>query len=216
VWDSVWASVYGQHDAGWLAFYKYFQEACSLEEQTQKIGGLWLLAQSAGWALPHQNICWVSERHNILHRDDRGRLHDVSGPAVAFPDGWAIYSWHGIRVPAWCIEQKDKINKETILAEDNTEVRRSMMEIIGWDKTMRLFGGNVIHKDECLGLPRELREIELKGERVRILRMTNGTVENGARRQFVEGVPLTVNTCHDAVAWQYGLPPSIYQEGVRT
>lgn len=214
--DSVWASVYGQHDSNWLAFYKYFQEVCSLTDQTNKLGGLWLLAQSAGWAIPYQNICWVSERHNILVRDNIGRLHDTNGPAVAFPDGWAIYAWHGIHVPSWCIEEKQKINKETILAEDNTEIRRAMCEIIGWAKAMEMFGGKVIHKDECLGLPRELREIDLKGVKVRLLRMTNGTIENGERRQFIEGIPNNINTCHDAVAWQCGLPAKIYNEGVRT
>ena len=216
VWDSVRESVYGQHDAGWLSFYHYFHDVVSLQEQTKKLGGLWLLAQSAGWALPHKNICWVSERHNILRRDDRGRLHDASGPAVAFPDGWKIYAWHGIRVPAWCIEDQTKITKETILAEGNTEIRRAMCEIVGWPRALEMLGGKTIHTDECLGLPRKLIELDLKGERVRLLLMTNGTIENGERRQFVEGVPATINTCHEAVAWQCGVPAKFHREGVRT
>ena len=99
VWDSVGDSVYGQHDAAWLAFYKYFHDEVGLTEQTEKLSGLWMLAKSAGWALPHQNICWVSERHNILERDERGRLHSMSGPACAYPDGWGIYAVHGVPRP---------------------------------------------------------------------------------------------------------------------
>jgi hypothetical protein len=46
--------------------------------------------------------------------------------------------------------------------------------------------------------------------------MVNGTIENGERRAFIEGVPPTINTCHDAVAWQCGLSAKIYNEGART
>lgn len=97
--DAVSYNVYRSSNAGWLAFHRYFRDVVGLVEETDKLSGLWELAQSAGWALPHQNICWVSERPNILHRDDRGRLHCDTGPAVAYPDGWAIYAAHGVRVP---------------------------------------------------------------------------------------------------------------------
>ena len=63
---SVFESVYGAHEARWLAFYRYLYEVTGLVDQTSKLSGLWELAHSAGWALPHENICWVSERHHIL------------------------------------------------------------------------------------------------------------------------------------------------------
>jgi hypothetical protein len=44
-------------------------------------------------------------------------------------------------------------------------------------------------------LPRQLFEIDLKGEPVRVLRVVNGTVEaDGRQRQFHLGVPLVCNT----------------------
>ena len=82
VGDSVGASVYGQHDAGWLAFYDYFRLACSMDEQVQRLSGLCEIAQAANWWLPHQYTCWVSERHNILNRDGDGLLHSDDGPAL--------------------------------------------------------------------------------------------------------------------------------------
>jgi hypothetical protein len=137
--DSVWASVrasvsdsvYGQHDASWLAFYKYFHDECGLTAQTDKLKGLWMLAKSAGWAIPHENICWVSERHNILERDERGRLHSISGPACAYPDGWGIYAVHGVLVPAGIIEDRASITVTRIEAEANSEVRRVMIDLYG-------------------------------------------------------------------------------------
>ena len=126
---SVWDSVYGQHDASWLAFYKFFHDECKLIDETKKLEGLWLLAKSAGWTIPHENICWVSERHNILERDDRGRVHNLSGPACAYPDGWAIYAVHGVRVPADIIEDRSTITVARIEAETNAEVRRVMIDL---------------------------------------------------------------------------------------
>src|SRR4029077_18916000 len=99
----------GAHDAGWLAFYKFFHDECGLEAETEKLAGLWGLAVSAGWAIPHKNICWVSERHNVLLRDERGRLHSLGGPACAYPDGWAIYAVHGARVPEFVVERPQEI-----------------------------------------------------------------------------------------------------------
>src|SRR3990172_2259775 len=85
VWDSVRDSVYGQHDAHWLGYYDYMNVVLALKEQTAPLKGLWELALSAGWALPHEKICWVSERHSVLKRDELGRLHSDDTPAVQYP-----------------------------------------------------------------------------------------------------------------------------------
>jgi len=185
-------------------------------EDCKKLDGLFGLAQSCGWWWPFENAVILTERPCAMHRDAAGRLHNPDGLALAYPDGWGVYAWHGIRVREWCIEHKDRINKETILAEKNTEIRRAMCEIIGLPRAMEMLGGKLIHSDECLGLPRKLIELDLEGNRVRLLHMTNGTVENGARREFIEGVPSTIGTCHDAVAWQCGVPARIHNEGIRT
>lgn len=92
------------------------------------------LGESAGWFLPHKHICWVSERHNVLVRDNNGRLHCEDGPSVMYPDGWAIYAWHGVRVPSFVIETPEQITIDHIRSETNQEVRRVMIERMGWDR----------------------------------------------------------------------------------
>jgi hypothetical protein len=132
MWDGVWNclgnSLYGSHDVGWLAFYRSFHDVIGLTEQTEKLSGLWELAQSTGRALELQDIRWVSERHHILERDDRGWPHCLDGPAVAYPDGWAIYAVHGGRVPRHVVEEPGKIGVTSIGAERNAEVHRVMIE----------------------------------------------------------------------------------------
>ena len=155
VWDSVWDSVgdsvwdsgYGQHDANWVAFYDYFRDVCGLTKQTEPLEGMILLAQHAGWFLPHEKICWVSERHNILHRDMEGRLHCETGPALAYPDTFSIWAWHGTRVPQRIIEEPETLTVKEALAEENVEVRRVMLERMGWSKVVEQSELRVIHRD---------------------------------------------------------------------
>src|SRR3990167_9079377 len=143
VWASVWASVrdsvrdsvgdsgYGQHDANWLGFYDYFSNELKLEKQTEKLKGLWIIAQNANWWLPHENICWISERHNVCKLKN-GVIHCETGPAIAYPDGFEIYGLNGIRVPAWVVKTAEiDISIKQLLEVDNADIRREVLRKIG-------------------------------------------------------------------------------------
>ena len=142
--DSVSASVFGQHEADWLSFYDYFKQAAGLDEQTQRLAGLWKVAQSAGWWLPHQNICWISERHNVLHRNDRGQLHCEDGPALAYPDGFCIWSINGVRVDEQIVMRPETQCASHISGEQNAEVKRVRIERFGWTRYLREVKARVI------------------------------------------------------------------------
>ena len=217
VWDSVGASVgdsvYGQHDADWLAFYRYFFEVLGLQRQTKKLTGLWSLAEAAGWALPHKNICWVSERHHILQRDGRGRLHSLVGPACAFPDGWAIYAVNGVRVPAHWVENRDTLDPAEVLKAQNVEQRAAGAAIVGWPKMIsklkrRVIDGNPDTDIGALieltlpGLPEPGRFLQAKCPR-------NGTIVEGVPRiSDIDNLP--IETVIAAQAWRVGDPQSEY------
>jgi hypothetical protein len=132
VWDSVGASGYGQHDANWLAFYDYFKEVCGLVEQTKNITGHWMIALSANWYLPHKNICWISERHNKLFINERGRLHCENGMALTYPDGWGIYALNGIQMkPEYVLTPASELSPQTVLKEQSVDIRRELLRKIG-------------------------------------------------------------------------------------
>ena len=213
--DSVWDSVYSQHDASWLAFYRYFKEVLQLDDQTRKLAGLWELAQGAGWALPHANICWVSERHNVLVRDDRGRLSNLAGPACAYPDGWAIYAVHGVRVPADVIETAaDKFTRERILEEPNAEIRRVLIERVGHERFLSLTEAKPIHDDRC----GKLYRINLPNdEPIVLIEVVNSTPEpEGYFKHYFLRVPPQIATAREAVAWTFGMKAQEYLPGVET
>jgi hypothetical protein len=168
-------------------------------EETQKLTGLWLIARNAGWFLPHGKICWISERHNILRRDDRGRLHCENGPALSYPDGWNIYAVHGVRVPARIIEQPGSLTIAEIEKESNTEIRRVMIERYGPERFLFDSGAAEIHRD-AFGV---LFKKELPNdEPIVMVRVVNSTPEpdgtltrDEALRQFSPESPV----CHDGM-----------------
>ena len=215
VWDSVRDSVrdsvgdsgYGQHDANWLAFFQFFREECGLTAQTDKLVGHFEQAQSAGWYLPHQHICWVSERHHILACDERGRLHCETGPAVMYPDGWAIYAWHGVRVPMNVIEQREKTTVKDILQEQNTEVRRVMRNLYGNDRFMIDAGAKEVDHTPSHGAA--LLALHLPGDPVEIRMMRLTCPSTGS--VYFERVPPDVRTAMEGLSWRFNVKPAEYQ-----
>ena len=212
VGDSVWASVFGQHEAGWLAFYRYFRDECGLVDETSKLSGLWELAQSCGWIIPCKDICFVSERHTVCRLDERGLIHSETGPAIAYRDGFAVYGWHGTRIPANWIEQPESLTPQVALSQENSTLRIAAMQIIGWPKMIDLLDGKVIdrHPEGLIG-----------GELVEVAKAKFNPAEAGSlkflRAQCPRNgliafrVPDDIKTSHEAQAWKAGLPADIYK-----
>ena len=141
---SVYDCIYGQHEAGWLAFYDFMAKEFGQEENVKPLRGLMALARSCGWAAPYENIAYLSERHTTLKRDPQGRLHAVDGPAVAYPDGWSVYAVRGVRVPGEWITDKANLDPRRALTEPNIEQRAAIATILGWDKVMAQLTPRVI------------------------------------------------------------------------
>lgn len=193
--DSVSKSCYGQHDASWLAFYEYFKEVCGLVEETKVLSGLWKIAKNAGWWIPHEKVCWISERHNFIKIDEKGKLHNYDGPALTYPDGWAIYSFHGVRVPE---KYLGNVDAKEVLAEKNAEIRMAVMKKIGIQNLFNQLPHKIIDKKDDY----ELLGIDLgTGRYCEFLKMVNPTT----KETHVEGVEPGIETVTQALAWRAGL-----------
>ncbi len=214
VWASVGASVYGQHEAHWLAFCRFFKEHCGLSDQTHKLEGFWELAKSAGWAYPTKDICFVSERHTTLLRDDRGRLHSTTGPAIQYPDGWEIYAVHGVRVPEHIINKQSEITTAQIDDQQNTEIRRVMIDFYGQARYLQDSGAILVSKDRFGNLwKKDLSE----DEPIVIVEVKNSTPEpDGSIKDYFLRVPPDMSTPQEAIAWTFNLKKNEYHPLVET
>jgi hypothetical protein len=203
----------GKEGAPSIALISFFRHIAKLDIDYQNWQH-WENAAIASVRYMHPEFCIVSDNPIKLLVDEQNRPHCADGPFCEWADGAKLYSWHGVRVPAWAIEQKELISKDSILGESNPEIRRALCEMVGWEAALLMFDGITIDQDECLGLPRRLLSVDQIQSRILVVQ--NGSLESdGSRRQFVLAVPDSVTTCHEAVAWSYGLSVDVYSEGVR-
>lgn len=125
---------------GWYwgspSYVSFFREVCGLDLGDMAARALAYedTAASASWWWPHTDFVMAVERPTHIDRDPQGRLHSEARAAIAWPDGWGVHSWHGVRVPAWVIEHPEQITAEKIDRETNAEIRRVMIVRFGIDR----------------------------------------------------------------------------------
>ena len=232
LWSLAW---WGQHDAFWIAYYLFpeQQQLVTYDPKRSEQLGLWAtISRSTGWWFPYDRVVVCTDRPVAVHQETvrssfpygvtSRRLHREDGPALLYADGWPVHSWHGVRVPAWVIE--DEITPEHIdraIRVDNSEIRRAALERVGWPRVVEHLGAapiatcadpaNEPHELALYELPREFYE-----EPVNLLVMTNGSPDrSGDLRLYGETVPASIVDPLAAAAWQYGVHPSVYADLAR-
>ncbi|HEY4027211.1 MAG TPA: hypothetical protein VGO86_12340 [Candidatus Dormibacteraeota bacterium] len=198
----------------WLATYDFFGRACGVRA-VERLDGLMEVARAAGWCWwPHRSAVLLSDRPEALHLDERGRLHHARGPAVAYPDGWAIWAWHGVPVSRPVIENPDSLAVRDVLAEADVEVRRVMMERIGHERLLRDGGARRVSEDEA-GI---LWRLDLEDDEPLVcVEVTDGTPGADATfRRYVLRVPPDVHSAREGVAWTFGMDYGDYRPTVET
>ncbi|MFE7459012.1 DUF6745 domain-containing protein [Streptomyces sp. NPDC057554] len=192
-------AVLGQHDAAWLA---------AFDGRGDRLTGLAEVARNAGWWWPYENAVVISERPQVLHRDEAGRLDHGEGPALAYGDGFALYAWRGMPVPAAFLEELASLTPHRIREEENAELRRVMLEYYGYDRYLTESGARPVHRDET-GI---LWRIALDGdEDVVMVEVVNSTPEpDGTHRTYWLRVPPATRTAKEGVAWTFGLEGAAY------
>ncbi|MCK0517907.1 DUF4816 domain-containing protein [Williamsia sp. DF01-3] len=224
VWDQVsdqvknWNTyVIGRWEIGVLSFCDAFAQ---LGIDTSKANGLIEVERNADWWWPMAGAVVITDRPTLIARDKDGRLHNATGPAFAYRDGFKGYLWHGTRVPEDLIETGWDIKR--IMSEKNAEVRRCAIERMGWDQfieaaDMTQIGdtrpdpGNAPHTVSLWELPDNLRD--LYEEHARILLCTNGSPErDGSIHKFGLVVPGHHEDPVAAAADLYGIPTAAYAQ----
>jgi len=176
-------------------------------------------AESACWWWPHRQFVMVSDRPQVIHRDERGRLHSESGPAIAWGDGFGVYAWHGVRVPLKVIEAPETLTMDKIAGEGNAEVRRVMIERVGRERYISEGGAQIIHRDlDGLGHHRRLLLVPRLGDTPMVMvEVLNSTPEpDGSVKTYHLRVPPTMRTCQEAVAWTFNARSNDYAPVVET
>jgi internalin A len=94
-----------------------------------------LLFEHCGLIFPFEKICAVCDRPRHLRFDSQNRLHAEAEPAIEFADGWNFYYYHGVRLPEnYGQVHPNQWQSQWLLAEENAELRRVLIQGIGYDR----------------------------------------------------------------------------------
>lgn len=197
---------YGCHDANWLGFYQYFRDVLNLKV-CEKLNGLIDLASHCGWLNMYEDTVVFQDRPQHIKFDDQNRLHCENGPAILYRDGYSIYAWHGVRIPAEWITNKGELTAKAALTWENMEQRRAACEIVGWARVLRELNARVIESDEdpMIGTLLEVDIPDIGKEK--FLKVLCGT-----GREFAISVPPEMKTALEANAWTYGLDGDVLRQ----
>ena len=203
---------WGRHEAHWEAHYAFPHlhiRPMHTEEQSRLLM-LWLtLSECAGWWHPFENVVIACEPPEKQAIDTNGRLHCDDGPAMLCRDGWAVYAWHGVRLPEWIIEKPQDITVKKIDGEPNTEIRRIMVERYGTERFLKDGGAQDISKDACGTLYRREMPDDEPLVMVHVL-------DPSTDREYFLRVPPAIQTAQQAVAWTFEMDENEYQPVVET
>jgi hypothetical protein len=204
--------MFGNHEAHWLSLYDYFHHEVGVKN-LEKVFPLIEVAKSCGWVYCAADTAIVMDRPDHVKMDEQNRLHCENGPAILYPDGFTVYSWHGVRIPGEWIENRASLTAAVALKVENIEQRRAACEILGWASVIEQLDCKVIDEDAdpMIGT---LLEVDIPDVgRERFLKVVCGT-----GRTFCLCVPPDMKTAMQAQAWTYDLPLDVYDQGpeVRT
>lgn len=147
----------------------------------------------------YKEFAFISRRPKHIKRNTRGQLHNDSGAALEWRDGWKQYYLNGIRVseeigsPA-----PEDLDPTLILKAKNVEVRREIVRKIGIERVIQKLGGEAI--DSWNGY--ELIMLDIPDMQIMplYLKMKNPSIGT----YHVEGVPPGISTCKEALSWRVG------------
>jgi hypothetical protein len=116
---------------------------------------------------------------------------------------------NGVRLNYALVFHPDKITAQDVLTEPNAEVRRNMLELMGYEKFFAQAEPQVLYQDMDAGGPRQLLSIDIR-EQEPLVCVTYQCPSTG--RRYATRVPPTMTTCHQAVAWIAGFDnPEAYR-----
>lgn len=183
------------------------------------------LAQSCGWVWDYGSFVFLCERQYVLHyriqeeRIETIILHNVEGPAIAWLDGFKIYSINGITVPDFVVEKPRLITLYKINHDRNQEIRRILIDryklgekVQGLAAYIIDSGAVIIDHDEQWGTLYTLFNTPVgEEETIRMIEVVNRSPElDGSFKHYFLRVPPDINSSHEASAWTFGFEPSEY------
>ncbi len=161
------------------------------------------LAKNCGWIFPFQEVCLIAPRPIKFSLDESYRLHAEAEPALEFADGFIVYAYNGVRLP----EKYGKIhpkkwNPQWLLTENNAELRRVLIQGIGYSRIIEELQAIQIDSWQEYRLLKIKKDIDI--EPIHLLKMTCPSTGH----IHVLRVPHNITSAREAIIWiNWGVEP---------
>jgi len=109
--------------------------------------------------------------------------------------------WRGVAITPQIAFFPETLKVEDVLAERNAEVRRVMIERVGFDRFLKEAKAEVLDTDQDAGGERKLLRVALQGDEP-LVGVSVHCPSTG--RHYLIRVPPETKTCREAVAWTAG------------
>jgi len=152
-------------------------------------------------------VCLIGDRPRKLSFNSQNQLHSEGSPAIEYSDGFSIYAYRGVLLP----EKYGKIHptkwqSESLLSETNAELKRVLIQGIGYDKICQDLQAVVINtwrEYELLKI-----DLDIDSEAVYLLKMTCPSTD----KIHALRVPPHFNSARDAIRWvNWGIDPEEFE-----
>jgi hypothetical protein len=154
---------------------------------------------------------WLIRKPVRLEFDEQDKLHSASGKCIQYRDGWGVYGWRGVVVPAQLILHPQTLTRQDWLMQGNLEVRRAMTERLGPERFIELVGGTCI--DE--GSRGSLIVVDLGDDQERVAHYAR-VRDSSSGREYYLRVPPSIHRADEAVAWTFGMAEATYRPSQET
>ena len=190
------------------SFYEWFRHVAKLDIDWSKWAPWNTLGEHSGPRYVTEKFVIISDFPTVLKVDNENRPHSSTGPFCQWRDGFSLYAWHGVRVPAWIIEQPHLITIEKIDGESNAEIRRVMLDRYGFLRYLQEKQAQIIDQDldegsemmKLYSMPTD----DDDGQPMLSLYLRNSTPDpSGEVREYVLRVPPTCKTVWEARNWTF-------------
>ena len=173
------------------------------------------LANAAGWWFAYPDLVVLSDRPIAIRYDERERLHNTSGPAIIYPDGWGVNAIDGTLLPAW-FHERGALTIERIQRETNLEARRHLITTYGYERFVVDSDAELIDED-VTGRLWWIGKGRWGYPEMAMVEVVDATHQlDGTYRRYWLHVPPTMTSAREAVAWTFHMNPADYYPEVET
>ena len=162
---------------------------------------------NGGFRVMHEEFCIVSDFPEVLKVDENNLPHCENGPSHRWRDGWEIYHWHGVKVPAHWIMSPETVDPSEVLSEQNVEVRAAGIAIIGMAKMLDKLQHRIVDSDPD-PMKGDLVEVRLPDLPDPVYYLSAHCPRNGRIMEAVNPSEMDEMTVKGAQAWRLGIPAS--------